>query len=131
MKTARKKVLVADCDEEVLIALERMLEDAGFDTTTVWTGRDVLRLLQRQSFDLILVGECLPDTECKEILQALRQTGAPTPCIVLQPRTAAMPAWDAFRHLGACEMLCKREFPQVVRVVTRWLGVTEVAARAA
>ncbi len=45
MKTSRKKVLVADCHEEVLIALEKMLEDAGFDTTTVWTARDALKLV--------------------------------------------------------------------------------------
>lgn len=35
MKTLRKNILVADCHEETLIALEKILEDAGFDTTTV------------------------------------------------------------------------------------------------
>ena len=45
MTTQRKKILVADCHEDVLIVLERLLEDAGFDTTTVWTARDLLRLV--------------------------------------------------------------------------------------
>lgn len=55
MKTARKKILIADCHEEVLIALEKMLEDAGFDTTTAWTARETLALVDSQVFDLVLV----------------------------------------------------------------------------
>jgi CheY-like chemotaxis protein len=30
MKAQRKKILVADCHEDVLIVLEKLLEDAGF-----------------------------------------------------------------------------------------------------
>lgn len=37
MNVPRKKVVVADCNEEVLIALEKILEETGFDTTTVLT----------------------------------------------------------------------------------------------
>jgi len=33
MKPSRKRILVVDCHEDVLIILERLLEDAGFDTT--------------------------------------------------------------------------------------------------
>ncbi len=60
MKTARKKrILIADCYVEVLLALGRMLENAGFDTTTAWTGREALSLIQSQTFDLVLVRETL------------------------------------------------------------------------
>ena len=86
MQTARKKrILIADCYVEVLLALVRMLEDAGFDTTTAWTGREALGLIQSHPFDLVLGSKNLRDTDCEDILKTLQQTGASTPCIVTQP----------------------------------------------
>lgn len=41
-------MLIADCHEEVLIALERLLENAGFDTTTAWIGRDARAFSRRR-----------------------------------------------------------------------------------
>lgn len=122
MKTARKKVLIADCHEEVLIALEGMLEDAGFETTTAWSGRDALGLLQSQVFDLVLVSKYLPGVECEDILRILEQTGLGVPCIVLQPYTPESSELKAFRAVGACDVLCKYAYPQIVEVVTGWLG---------
>ena len=61
MNPSRKKILVADCHEDVLIILERLLEDAGFDTTTVWTAKEALTLLDSHAFDLVLVNKYLPD----------------------------------------------------------------------
>ena len=83
MKTLRKKILVADCHEEVLIALEKMLEDAGFDTTTVWTANDALKRLDSEVFDLVLVNEYLPDADCEDLLKALRKRDAQMPCVCL------------------------------------------------
>jgi CheY-like chemotaxis protein len=47
---AQRKILVADCHEDVLIVLEKLLEHAGFDTTTVWTARDALNLVDSLAF---------------------------------------------------------------------------------
>ncbi len=128
MKTARKKVLIADCHEEVLIALEGMLEDAGFDTTTAWTGRDTLGLLQSQAFDLVLLSKYLPDVECEDILRILEQTGLGIPCIVLQPRTPESTELEAFRAVGACDVVCKYAYPHIVELVVDWLGGSKTDA---
>ena len=79
MNTSRKRVLIADCHEEVLIALEKMLEEMGFDTTTVWTAKDALRLIDSEVFDLVLVNEYLPDADCEDLLKALQRRGAHVP----------------------------------------------------
>jgi len=128
MKTARKKILIADCHEEVLIALEKMLEDAGFDTTTAWNGCDALDLLQLQAFDLVLVNKYLPDTECEDILKRLQQTGASVPCIVMQPRTPESTELDALRAVGACDVVCKYAYPLIVGLVRDWLGGSKTAS---
>ena len=95
MKRTRKRVLVADCHEDILIILERLLEDAGFDTTTVWTAKEALKLADSHAFDLILINEYLPDAECEDVLRALQKRGQQTPassCNRARPRLSTSPA---------------------------------------
>lgn len=122
MKTSRKKVLIADCHEEVLIALERMLEDAGFDTTTAWTARDTLALLDAQVFDLLLVNEYLPDAECEDLLRALHKRGAQVPCIIMQPSAPEITDDTALQALGAHSIVSKHGYQQIVEIVSECLG---------
>jgi DNA-binding response OmpR family regulator len=122
MKTARKKVLIADCHEEVLIVLEKMLEDAGFDTTTAWTAKDALRLVDSQVFDLMLVNEYLPDAECEDLLKALRKTGAETPFVVMQPSATEITDSSGLRALGARDIVCKYAYRQVIEMVRKCLA---------
>ena len=131
MKTARKKILVADCHEEILMLLEKALEDAGFDTTTAWTAQDVLKLLDSHVFDLMLVNEYLPDADCEELLKAIQQRARVVPCIVMQPSAPEITDLRLLRSLGVQEIVCKRAFQQIVEVVTRCLanGSTQQAAR--
>lgn len=131
MKTPRKKVLVADCHEEVLIVLEKMLEDAGFDTTTVWTAGDALKLLDSQAFDLILVNEYLPDAECEDLLKALRRRGARMPCIVMQPSAPGITDFTGLRALGARNLVCKYAYRHIVEVVSECLACDKQAVQAA
>lgn len=128
MKTPRKRVLVADCHEEVLIILERMLEDAGFDTTTVWTARDALELVASQGFDLVLVNEYLPDAECEDVLKALSTKGAHVPCIVMQPSAPEITDVRGLQALGASEVVCKHAYQQIVETVTKRLAATRLAS---
>ena len=121
MKTLRKKILVADCHEEVLIALEKMLEDAGFDTTTVWTANDALKRLDSEVFDLVLVNEYLPDSDCEDLLKALRKRGAQMPCVVMQPSAPETTDFSRFQVLGARDIVCKHAYRQVVEIVSECL----------
>jgi hypothetical protein len=63
----------------------------------------------------------LPDIECEDILRILEQTGLGVPCIVLQPRTPESTELEAFRAVGACDVVCKYAYPQIVEVVTGWV----------
>jgi len=122
MNTPRKKVLVADCHEEVLIALERTLEEAGYDTTTVWTAREVLKLLDVQAFDLVLVNEYLPDAECEDLLKELRKRGGQVPCIVMQPSAPGITDITGFQALGAHDIVYKYGYRQILEVVNECLA---------
>jgi DNA-binding response OmpR family regulator len=121
MKANRKRILIADCHEDVLIILERLLEDAGFDTTTVWTAKDALKLFDSHAFDLVLVNEHLPDAECEEVLKELRKRGDPTPCIVMQPSAPETVDFTRFEASGAKDIVCKHCFRQIVEIVRECL----------
>jgi DNA-binding response OmpR family regulator len=121
MKTLRKKILVADCHEEVLIALEKILEDAGFDTTTVWTANDALNRLDSEAFDLMLVNEYLPDADCEDFLKALRKRGAQMPCVVMQPSAPETTDFSRLQALGALDIVCKHAYRKVVEIVSECL----------
>ena len=118
MKPNRKQILIADCHEDVLIVLERLLEDAGFDTTTVWTAKDALRLIDSRRFDLVLANEYLPDAECEVVLKALRKRAQKTPCIVMQPSAPEIGNFRRFEALGAKDVVCKRCFSRIVEIVS-------------
>lgn len=122
MRTVRKKVLVADCHEEVLIILEKLLEDAGFDTTTVWTAQQVLNLAESKVFDVMVINEYLPDAECEELLKKLQSKGTELPCIVMQPSAPEITEVGILRRLGAREIVCKRAYQQIVDAVSRCLS---------
>jgi two-component system, OmpR family, alkaline phosphatase synthesis response regulator PhoP len=122
MKTARKKILIADCHEEVLIALEKMLEDAGFDTTTAWTARETLALVDSQVFDLVLVNAYLPDAECEDLLKALQKKGAQITCIVMQSSAPEITDHAGLQALGAYQVVRKHAYRQVVESVGECLA---------
>ena len=47
-------VLIVDNDESALIEIERVLEDAGFNTTTTWDVSEADQLLRSNNYDHIL-----------------------------------------------------------------------------
>jgi DNA-binding response OmpR family regulator len=66
------RVLICDFHPDVLIDLERVLEDMGFETTTTWNAADVEPLLGEYSFDLLIVGDHPPQMDAEVILSKLR-----------------------------------------------------------
>jgi DNA-binding response OmpR family regulator len=72
MIAQRLRVLICDSDPEVLIDLERVLEDMGFATTTTWNVPDLGRLLGECSFNLLIVGDHPPQMDAEVIFNELR-----------------------------------------------------------
>ena len=66
------KILIVDDDEEVLIALERLLESEGYRTATAWSRIDAIALLEKSQFDLLLVDEFLEGRDAEPLVVELR-----------------------------------------------------------
>lgn len=122
MKSGQKRILIADCHEDILIALERLLEDAGFDTATAWTAKEALGLVDSHYFDLVLINEYLPDAECEEVLKVLQTKGDDIPCIVMQPSAPEIVDFARFEALGVKDIVCKHHFREIVDAVSECLA---------
>ena len=66
-----KRILVVDDDENILTLERTILEQKGFDVTTVPGGAEALQVLQDQPFDLVLLDVMMPEidgfTVCRRI----------------------------------------------------------------
>src|SRR5690348_12557742 len=114
MNAHRRRVLVADCHDDTLIMLEKLLEDAGFDTTTVWTAKDALMLVDSHVFDLVLVNNYLPDAECEELLKNLRERRESVACVVMLPSERETTDFRHLKTFGVRDVVCKRAYRRVI-----------------
>ena len=66
-----RKILVADNDEDVLVALEGILEEGGYATTTALSSAEACKLLSGGSFDVFLA-----NVLCKSPCAGARRHGS-------------------------------------------------------
>ena len=68
-----RTALIVDGYQSTLTLLQYVLEDAGFETTTVDLGSPAMTLLAERRFDLLLVNLSLPDMDGLVICNAARE----------------------------------------------------------
>lgn len=71
----RKRVLVLDFDADLLITLQAVLENAGFDTMAAWKEADAIDLLATRYFDFLVVANRPPRLNARCIVQDMRERG--------------------------------------------------------
>jgi DNA-binding response OmpR family regulator len=120
------KLLIADCHEDTLILLQKVLEDAGFDTTAVWTAEEFLSAIGAQTFDLVLVNEYIPGGRCDELLHKVQD--AQLRCILMLPRNLTATEVRSLESLRSFEVVEKRDYEEIVRRVRKMLDREESAA---
>jgi len=119
----RSKVLIVDSDEDILIALERLLEDEGIRTTTTWSAQQALDLLTSNGFDLLLVGDHLSGVTCEELLRETQRRGLAASILVMESAGARTSSGAPyFASLGAVATVSKREFGKVLETIKTLLG---------
>ena len=106
-KAAKKRILVIDDDASVLISLERLLENEGYETTTVWSGQEGLSMLRSNEFDMVLLDDYLRDITHEEIFKAIRRLEF-QPLVVLTESIAEPGTAEHFFSLGGAAVVAKR-----------------------
>lgn len=79
MTTPNKRVLVVDNNEDEVRSFLSMLENAGYDVTTTWSGLEAIELLKKNPFDILVVSDYLADLYVGDFLKRVDQLPA-RPC---------------------------------------------------
>ena len=77
------KVLIVDWDQDTLINLQSILENAGVDATVTWDMGEALNILENLSFDVILVGDPVLDSVAETTGRDLEFKHGSCPCLLL------------------------------------------------
>jgi DNA-binding NtrC family response regulator len=123
MSNRRRKVLIIDGHEPVLMALERLLEDEGFRTVGAWSAKEALARIESGGFDLILVNEYLPDADAEFLLRKLSEKHVASPCMVMYPGSPKVLETRRYRMLGAVDVISKNNHRALLEAVQTFFSL--------
>jgi DNA-binding response OmpR family regulator len=122
VKSYSPKVLIVDNDEDVLIALERALENEGFETATAVSLEGALQLLAENAFAALVLDDYLSDHDAIGVLTELRHCElAPAVVVVTYHRTPSPGFQARLRLLGAGALVDKCACLRLVQSLRRLL----------
>jgi len=113
-----KRILIADNDEDVLIAFEKLFEAAGFAAHATWSGHEALSLIKSGKFSALLIGTYLADIHSAEFLGRMsRLPTKPPVVVVMQDRVPTRADQHLYESLGVSAVVDKGDAQHVREVV--------------
>ncbi len=100
------RVLVVDDDEPHADAVAESLERVGYECTVATSGREGLRLLEEQEFDIVLTDLLMNDVDGMEVLAQAKQELPDAEVVILTGRNETKDAVAAIQA-GAAQYLIK------------------------
>jgi two-component system alkaline phosphatase synthesis response regulator PhoP len=111
------KILIVDDDKKLNRMLEFRLSNAGFMTKAAFDGEEALRILKKESFDLIVLDLVMPKMPGFDVLVEMRRLNIQAPVVVLSMLRQEEDVRRA-RELGAREYFVK--LPSFVDAVVKY-----------
>jgi two-component system OmpR family response regulator len=121
------KLLIAEDDSSLRGVLVRSLRAEGFDASAVATGGELLERALRAPPDAFLIDIGLPDTDGRDLCQALRAQGVQSPVLFLTARDALTDRLSGFSSGGDDYVVKPFDIEEVVarlEALLRRAGVT-------
>lgn len=124
-----KKILIIDDDVDLTFIITEMLENYGYEVSSVTDGDSAFEILEKNVFHLIILDINLPDTTGFELLQELRKVST-VPVVFASARTSENDRITGF-DLGGDDYLPKPYSMQellsrVNAIIRRTYGFSEV-----
>jgi len=94
------RVLVVEDDPDLRRVLRTALEEEGFAVMATTTGAEALALSRQAPPDLVTIDVGLPDSDGRDLCQALRAQGVPAPVLFLTARDAVSDRISGLRAGG-------------------------------
>lgn len=116
------RILLIDYDDDLITRLKVLLADEGYDVTAAWGGRDAQGLLGSKKFDVILLGDHLPDTNGRELWRLLRKVPSDAEVALIQGSDpATQDVRSLFRDYADHCVLTRSTPAQIASAVVRCL----------
>jgi Response regulators consisting of a CheY-like receiver domain and a winged-helix DNA-binding domain len=118
-------ILVVEDNPDNSKLVSWILEDEGYEVTCVESGERCLALLDKGSFDLILMDISLPGISGKEVTRRIRQIPRLQKLPILALTAHAIEAeQQSILHSGVDDLLTKPlNDDQLLKVIQRYVGV--------
>lgn len=113
---AVKKVLVVEDERPLAHALELKLNHEGLETTVARNGQECLELMQKTTFDVVLLDMMMPVMDGFQVLQKLHELKIPLPTIFVISNLSMREDEDRILSLGAKKFFVKSDTPLAVLV---------------
>lgn len=101
----KAKIAVIEDDKEINDILTKILTENGYETRQALDGSQAMKMLQNETFDLVLMDLMLPYVNGETLLYELRKT-ADTPVIVISAKSMMETKLEVLR-LGADDYMIK------------------------
>lgn len=112
------KILIIDDEKNILLTVRHALEPKGYEVAAVTTGEETLRLLEQQTFDLLLLDLKLPGIDGMSVLKEVSQKQPQIPVVIISAYGTVGNAVEAMK-LGAIDFLEKPFSPEELRETVR------------
>jgi DNA-binding response OmpR family regulator len=106
-------ILIIDDEASLRQTMARILLRAGFEVTTVASGKETLSIIKDHSFDLVYLDIRMPDMNGLEVLKTIHTQYPEMPVILFTAQPDLHSAVEALR-LGATDYLMKPLKPEIV-----------------
>ncbi|MBN2854457.1 response regulator [Patescibacteria group bacterium] len=105
-----KKILIAEDDRPISMALELKLKNSGFKTKVVTNGDEAMDELASGKFDIILLDLMMPKKDGFTFLEEAKEKNLKTPIIILSNLSQEADMKKA-KELGAVDYFVKSNTP--------------------
>lgn len=117
------KILVADDDPQMQLAVKASLSRAGHEVTIAADGKAALELFEKGQFELVVSDQRMPEMTGQELLAALQEKGVSVPFIMITAHGTINQAVEAMQ-LGAADFITKPfSADDLIHVVERVSGL--------
>ena len=82
------KILFAEDDRDLSVAVKTLLERTGYLVDTVYDGAEALAYAEAESYDGMILDWMMPEKDGVQALREMRAKGITTPCLLLTARDA-------------------------------------------
>ena len=131
LRNREGRILIADNDADVLIALEHTLEDGGYQTVTAVNHEQMTKMLEQDNVDLCVLDDYLSEKDSIQVLSELRDVGKRPLVIVTYHRFPGPQEEKQLRSLGVSAFVNKEAHSELFNIVSHLLEPRESQPRCA